>query len=135
LQASHDALQAFGAAPETGAHFAASFAPKGVRRGRLAIPIHDRAGALIAYCGRTVKDESPSLIFPNGFDPRGAIFNAHRIVEGELFLVHDPHHALTAHESGVENVVAFLTENVTALQLEQLAALMDERKREHLEMF
>jgi hypothetical protein len=38
-------------------------------------------------------------------------------------------------ESGIENVVAFLTENVTALQLEQLAALMGERKSEHLEVF
>ena len=27
-------------------------------------------------------------------------------------------------KSGIENVVAFLTENVTALQLEQLAALI-----------
>jgi hypothetical protein len=42
---------------------------------------------------------------------------------------------LTAHESGIENVVAFLTENVTALQLEQLAALMDERRCEHMEIF
>src|SRR5579863_8729231 len=93
------------------------------------------AGTLLAYCGRAVNDESPSLIFPNGFDPRGAIFNAHRIVEGDLFLVRDPLQVLTAHESGIENVVAFLTENVTALQLEQLAALMDERKCEHMEMF
>ena len=82
-----------------------------------------------------MNNESPSLIFPNGFDPRGAIFNAHRIVEGDLFLVRDPLHALTAHENGIENVVAFLTENVTALQLEQLAALMDERRSENLEMF
>ena len=93
------------------------------------------AGILLAYCGRAVKDESPLLLFPNGFDPRIAIFNANRIVEGDLFLVRDPLQVLTAHESGIENVVAFLTENVTALQLEQLAALMDERKCEHLEMF
>jgi hypothetical protein len=33
----------------------------------------------------------------------------------------------TAHESGIENV--------TALQLEQLAALIDERKCEHPEIF
>ena len=52
-----------------------------------------------------------------------------------MFLVRDPLQVLTAHESGIENVVAFLTENVTALQLEQLAALMDERKCEHLEIF
>ena len=135
LQASHEAVQALGVSPETCAHFGAGFAPKGIMRGRFAIPIHDRAGTLLAYCGRAVKDESPSLIFPNGFDPRGAIFNAHRIVEGDLFLVRDPLQVLTAHESGIENVVAFLTENVTALQLEQLAALMDERKCENLEMF
>ncbi len=85
--------------------------------------------------GRAVKDESPSPIFPDGFGPRGAIFNAQRIVEGDLLLVRDPVHALTAHESGIENVVAFLAESVTALQLEQLAALMDERKCENLEMF
>ncbi len=133
LQATHEAVQALGVSPETCAHFGAGFAPKGIMRGRFAIPIHDRTGILLAYCGRTVTDESPSLIFPNGFDPRGAIFNAHRIIEGDLFLVRDPLQVLTAHESGIENVVAFLTENVTALQLEQLAALMDERKCETLE--
>ena len=135
LQASNEAVQALGVSPETCAHFGAGFAPKGVMRGRFAIPIHDRGGTLLAYCGRAVKEESPALIFPNGFDPRGTIFNAHRIVEGDLFLVHDPLHALMAHESGIENVVAFLTENVTALQLEQLAALIDEGKCEYLEMF
>lgn len=135
LQASHEAVQALGVSPETCAQFGAGFAPKGIMRGRFAIPIHDRAGALLAYCGRAVKDESPSLIFPNGFDPRGAIFNAHRVIEGDLFLVRDALQVLTAHESGVENVVAFLTESVTAQQLEQLAALMDERKCEHLEVF
>ena len=135
LQASHEAVQALGVSPETGGHFGAGFAPKGIMRGRLAIPIHDRTGVLLAYCGRALKDESPALIFPNGFDPRGVIFNAHRIVESDLFLVRDPLNAMTAHQNGVENVVAFLSENMSALQLEQLAALMDERKCEHLEVF
>jgi DNA primase len=135
LQASHEAVQRLGVSPETCAQFGAGFAPKGIMRGRLAIPIHDHIGMLLAYCGRAVNEESPSLIFPNGFDPRGAIFNAHRAIEGDLFLVRDPLQVLTAHESGIENVVAFLTENVTAQQLEQLAALMDERKCETVEMF
>ena len=124
-----------GVSSETAAHFGAGFAPNCIVRGRFAIPVHDPAGILLAYCGHAVNDESPSCIFPNGFDPRSAIFNANRIVEGDLFLVRDPLQVLTAHESGIENVVPFLTENVTALQLEQLAALMDERKCEHLEMF
>ena len=135
LQATHEAVQALGLSPETCDHFGAGFAPKGIMRGRLAIPIHDRAGTLLAYCGRALNEESPSLIFPNGFDPRGAIFNAHRIAEGDLFLVRDPLQALTAHQSGVENVVAFLTETISAQQLEQLAALMDERKCDNLEVF
>ena len=135
LQTSHEAVQALGVSQETCAHFGAGFAPRGIMRSQFAIPIHDRAGMLLAYCGRAIGNEGPSLIFPNGFDPRGAIFNAHRTVEGDLFLVRDPLQALTAYENGIENVVAFLTENVTALQLEQLATLMDERKCENLEMF
>ena len=134
LQATHEAVKALGVSPETAGHFGAGFAPKGIMRGRFAIPLHDPAGVLLAYCGRTVNDDSPLLLFPNGFDPRTTIFNAHRIVEGDLFLVRDPLQVLTAHESGIENVIAFLTEYVTALQLEQLAALMDERRCEHLEI-
>ena len=133
LQASHEAVPALGVSAETCARFEAAYAPKGVMHGRLAI--HDRGGALLAYCGRAEKEESPTPIFPNGFDPRGAIFNAHRVVEGDLFPVRDPLHALTAHEGGMENVVAFLTETVKAQQLEQLAAPMDDQKCEHMEMF
>ena len=90
---------------------------------------------MLADCGRAAKEEKPALIFPDSFEPRGAIFNAHRVVEGDLFLVRDPLQALTAHEGGMENVVAFLTETVTAQQLERLAALMVDRKCEHLELF
>ena len=54
-------------------------APKGIVRDRLAIPVQDCASMLLAYCGRAASDERPSLTFPNGFDPRGAMFNSHRI--------------------------------------------------------
>ena len=104
-------------------------------RGRFAIPVHDRTGTLVAYCGRATGGDSPALIFPNGFDPRAVIFNAHRIGEGDLFLVRDPLQVLAAFENGIENVVAFLTDGIGAQQLEQLASLMDERKCEGVEMF
>ena len=135
LQSVHDAVQALGVSPETCTHFGAGFAPKGIMRGRFAIPIHDRAGVLLAYCGRALRDENPALLFPKDFDPRSVIFNAHRVTEGDLFLVRDPVAALTAFQNGVENVVAFLSEGATARQLEQLAALMDERKCESVEVF
>ena len=80
----------------------------GVNRGRLALPLHDREGKVVCYCGRTVKDESPALTFPNGVNPHDYIFNSHRVRASDLYLVRDPLEVLRA-ENGVENVVAFLT--------------------------
>jgi hypothetical protein len=40
-----------------------------------------------------------------------------------------------AYEAGETNVVAFLTEAITAQQLEQLASLMDERKVESVQLY
>ena len=82
-----------------------------------------------------MKDESPTLLFPNGFQPADFIFGAHLVKAGQLTLVRDPLSVLTAYESGVENVVAFLTEGITAQQLEMLASLMDERHCETVELF
>jgi DNA primase len=135
LQPEHPLVQALGVSAETAAHFGAGFAPRGILRGRLAIPIHDRHGTLIAYCGRAVKDESPTLIFPNGFQPGEVIFGGHLVRPGQLTLVRDPLQVLTAFESGVDNVVAFLTDGIAAQQLEMLASLMDERHCETVELF
>lgn len=135
LEPVHELVQGLGVSPEAASDFGAGYAPKGIMRGRLAIPIRDRNGRLLAYCGRALRDESPALIFPNGFDPGGVIFNADRITGGELCLVRDPLRVLAAHENGIVNVVAFLTHGITPRQLGMLAALMDERKCETLELF
>ncbi len=135
LEPGHELVQALGISPETAAHFGAGYAPKGIMRGRMAIPIHDRDGELLAYCGRTVRNESPILTFPNGFEPAGTIFNTNRIGAGELYLVRDPLQVLVAFESGIENVVAFLTDGIAAQQLEMLAALMDEKHCETVDVF
>ena len=76
-----------------------------------------RDGTRLAYCSRTVIREGPALIFPNGFDPRGVIFGADRIQEGPFYLVRNPLQVLTAYQNGVENVVAFLTDGISAQQL------------------
>ncbi len=135
LQPEHPAVQGLGVSAETASFFGAGFAPRGILRGRLAIPIHDRDGTLMAYCGRAVKDESPTLLFPNGFQPADFIFGAHLVRAGHLTLVRDPLSVLTANESGVENVIAFLTESIAAQQLEMLASLMDEWHCETVELF
>lgn len=135
LEAGHELVQALGVSPETAAAFGAGYAPKGIMRGRLAIPVRDPSGTLLAYCGRAFRQESPVLTFPSGFDPAGIVFNADRIHAGELYLVRDPLRVLTAFESGIDNVVALLTEAITARQLEMLAALMDDKHCESVELF
>jgi hypothetical protein len=128
LEAEHESVQGLGVSKETALAFGSGFSPRRIMRGRFAILVHDRSGTLLAHCGRTVKEESPVLLFPNGFNPASAIFNAHRITKGELYLVRDPLQVLQAFESGIENVVAFLTDGICPQQFEKLSSLMDERK-------
>jgi DNA primase len=134
LDPSHASLVSLGISAETLRMFKAGYASSGSNRGRLALPLHDRDGNLIGFCGRSLKEESPMLAFPNGVNPHEFIFNAHRISEGELYLVRDPLDVLKAYEAGVENVVAFLTD-ISAQQVEMLAALMDSKKCETVALF
>lgn len=134
LLTEHPAVQALGLSPETCSHFGAGYAPKGIKRGRLAVPIHDSAGQLIAYCGRAVNSESPVLVFPNGFNPAERIFNADRITAGPLHLMREPLEVLKAHEGGIDNAVSFLTDAISPQQLEMLSSFMDEHNCETVEI-
>ena len=125
LQTDHAKLVGLGVLSDTAEHFECGHAPKGIMRGKLAIPIHNRDGRLLGYCGRNYTGKE--LAFPTGFKPEEHIFNAHRVTEGDLYLTRDPLEVLLAHENGVENVVSFLTETFQPIQLEMLASLMDER--------
>jgi CHC2 zinc finger len=130
-----EAVGGLGVSEATCKAWGAGFAPKGIMRGRFAVPIHDRQGTLLAYVGVAVTEEqSPKLLFPNGFDPHSVIFGCDRVGAGELYLVRDPLQVLTAFEAGMENVVAFLAP-ITPQSLEMLAALCDEKKVETVELF
>jgi len=136
LQPDHPSIEALGVTAETAAAWESGYAPKGIMRGRYAVPLKAVDGTLVAYVGIAVSEEqSPRLHFPNGFDPQTVIFGADRITEGPLTLVRDPLQAIVASQSGVENVVAFLTPTIVPQQLEQLASLIDEKGCESVEMF
>ncbi|MCP4183597.1 MAG: hypothetical protein GY761_09810 [Hyphomicrobiales bacterium] len=124
LEPDHESVLALGLNEQTCAQFGAGYAPKGIMRSRLAIPIHDPDGTLIAYCGRATKEETPTLIFPRDFDPLLHVFNFHNIGEGELALLRDPLEVLQAAQNGIENTVSFLTQDVCPEQLQLLAKLM-----------
>ena len=132
----HEHVQALGVSPETAAAWESGYAPKGLMRGRYAVPLKTKDGALVAYVGIAVAEEqSPRLHFPNGFDPQSIIFGADRAETGSLTLVRDPLQAIIAAQSGIDNVIAFLTPTISAQQFEQLASLMDEKQCETVELF
>ncbi len=137
LEATHPKVQELGISPETAAMFGAGYAPKGVLRGRLAVPVRSRDGKLLAYCGIAVeKEQSPRLLFHN-FDPHSALFNQERVATGaELWICRDPLHVLQAVENGIpqESVVSVLTDGINPMQFEQLASLMDERQIEQAQL-
>ena len=64
LQAAHEAVQALGVSPETAAHFGAGFAPKGIMRGRFAIPIHDPGRHLDRLLRARRQRREPALALP-----------------------------------------------------------------------
>ena len=134
LEASHEALAGLGVEASTFEAFGAGYAPKGILRGRLAIPIHDRKGSLLAYCGRALKGENPLLTFPSNFTPSKHLFNLHRIERGDIaYVVNDPLQVLKAAENGVTNVIATLGD-ITADTLEALAIFMHENETPSIEL-
>ncbi len=135
LDPAHEALAPLGVDAETFRQWKAGYASSGVNRGRLALPIAGKDGTIVGYFGKATKGESPTLTFPNGLDPHAHIFGADRVTSEPLYLVRDPIDVLKAFEAGCGNAVCFLTEDIAAIQLEALAALMDERKCESLSFF
>jgi hypothetical protein len=53
-----------------------------------------RDGTFLVCCGTTIIRETPTLIFPDGFDPLGVVLAAARVQEGPLYLVHNPRTSL-----------------------------------------
>ena len=134
LDASHASLAPLGLSAETLKAWKAGYSNAGTNRGRLAIALHDRDGNILGFAGRSLGAEQPLLTIPNGINPQEIIFGGDRVEQGTLYLVRDVLHVLKAHESGVTNCVCFLTD-ITALQVEMLAALMATTHCDTVELF
>jgi hypothetical protein len=135
LDTASELLTPLNVSPSTFQAFQAGYASSGVHRGKLALPLHDREGKLIGHFGRSLKGESPLLSFVNGQNPAEHIFGAHLVTEGDLYIARDPLDVLIAHENGERNVVAFLTDGISAQQWEMISSLMDQRKVERSHLF
>ena len=134
LDPAHTSLASLGISAETLKAWKAGYSNSGTNRGRLAIALHDRDGNILGFAGRSLNDEQPSLTIPIGISPQEIVFGGDRVESGTLYLVRDVLDVLKAHESGVTNCVCFLTE-LSALQVEMLAALMATKHCDTVELF
>ena len=123
LESQHELIAAHGLDETTCRYFGAGFASKGIMRGTIAIPVHDRKGVLVGYLG-LMKGEATR--FARSYEPGTILFNAHRIQHDQpLFITDDPLKCLVAHQMGMQ-AVAFLT-GISPPLLTALAILMEER--------
>src|SRR6266536_5557316 len=123
----HCYLQQRGIDPQTAVWFGAGYyAGSGFLRGRVAFPIHDEHGELVAYAGRRLDDVEPRYLFPPGFGKSRVVFNLHRAIEpaiqqrGLAIVVEGFFDCLKVHQAGYGNVVALLGTSVSERQAELL---------------
>jgi hypothetical protein len=86
----HPFLTLRGITKEIAADFGIGFfSGKGSMVNRIVIPIHNRAGELVAYAGRSIDESEPKYKFPNGFRKSLELFNLNWVlsVGRELVIV------------------------------------------------
>ena len=83
---------------------------------RIAIPIHNSIGELVAYSGRWVGDppdkETPKYKLPSGFTKTLEVYNLHRardeVGEKSLILVEGLFDCMKVWQAGFKNVAALI---------------------------
>ena len=107
-------LKERGLKPETIEHFGLGWCARGSMAGRVAVPIHNERGELVAYAGRALKEgEEPRYKFPSGFEKAHVLYNLHSALpaveeRGFLVLVEGFFGAFRLHEAGFPNVAALM---------------------------
>jgi DNA primase len=114
-----------GLTPETVAEFGAGFCAKGMMAGRIAIPIQNESGAVVAYAGRLIgepNDDNPKYKLPPGFRKSLELFNIDRAIkepaENPLVIVEGFFDCMKLHQAGHRKVVALMGSTLSAPQEE-----------------
>ena len=132
LNQDHPYLVERGLTVPTIKEFGIGHCTRGLMRGRIAIPIHDDNGDLVAYTGRAVDRElaeaKGKYRLPDGFKKSFALFNLHRAAEhGNLCLivVEGFFDCFKVHQAGFPNVVALMGSTLSEPQQELILARCD----------
>lgn len=131
LKHDHPYLFERGLTVETIKAFGVGYCTRGLMRGRIAIPIHNVAGELVAYAGRAVEDalasEKGKYRLPDGFKKSHELYNlcAAKGAGAGLVVVEGFFGAMKVHQAGFPNVVALMGSTLSDEQERLLLAHTD----------
>lgn len=110
------------------------YASRGLLKGRVVIPIRNRTGAIVAYIGRSLKDDDPEgkWRFPKGFRKSLELFGVDRLANDPetreavakfgVIVTEGVFDTIALVENGFKNTVSTLGSDVSA---QQIAFLID----------
>ena len=119
LDIEHPYLETRGLNAETIEHFGLGHCARGMMARRIAIPIHNDVGELVAYAGRTVDEASkdnPKYKLPPNFKKSLVLFNLHQAHGDPLVLVEGFFDVFSLWQAGVENAVALMGSSLSTEQ-------------------
>jgi DNA primase len=118
-------IQERGLTLETVVDFGAGFCAKGMMAGRIAIPIHNPEGNIVAYAGRfpgEPAEDTPKYKLPPGFKKSLELFNLDRAIKEPphkpLVIVEGFFDCMKLHQHGCRKVVALMGSTLSAAQEE-----------------
>ena len=112
-----------GLTQETIMDFGIGFCAKGMMADRIAIPIHNAKGEVVAYAGRfpgEPPEGTPKYKLPPGFRKSQELFNLDRAIkeQGPLVIVEGFFDAMKLHQHGCRKVVSIMGSTMSAPQEE-----------------
>ena len=127
-----------GILPATVEHFGLGYCSKGMMKGRIAIPIHNEKGELVAYCGRATDAGLAELEgkykLPPNFVKSAVVYNLHRQApETEAFiLVESFLSVFRLYQAGYLNALSLLGSALSERQEELILAHLGKKGRLYL---
>jgi DNA primase len=136
LERGHAYLTERGLTLETIISFGVGFCGKGMMAGRVAIPIHNVEGGVVAYAGRWPGEppgDTPKYKLPPGFRKSLELFNIDRAVkepaDRPLVIVEGFFDCMKLHQHGCRRVVALMGSTMSAAQEELIRKHTDSKSQ------
>ena len=136
LEKEHPYLVERGLTPQTIEEFGIGFCRKGIMVERIAIPVHNSEGTVVAYAGRFPGEppaDTAKYKLPQGFRKSSELFNIHRVLkeppDRPLLIVPGFFDCMILHQHGCRKVVALMGASMSQIQEKLIRSHTDRHSR------